>query len=431
MSADSTPWLENGRVIPYSVSLVRFLGNANAALFTAQLAFWSGKGHHELGVYKTVAEWEDETTLTYRMQDAARRILRDRGYLTETHHTLQGRVYYRLHEERLNSEFIAWVKKRKTATEKPAVPAHVRRTRKTPIAESKPLKTKGLPNATSELAKCDELQEMTSRDDKKSSSKEERADLRSSPTSNLKSVSKFKGRKSFDTIDSALQGLKENQESRAARRVAGGDLARVVNPKSFPKMKVVNDTWRDVMKEHHPKIPALRLGITDYAKFRACTKQVLETASLYELLSFAAESWDTIVTHDLAWVVRKGGRLPQAPSMQEVCRFWKTFSKAFAERSAHAALGEARREATQTNERKLERDNESLRAELAKRDAEARKLKDQLRMEKQISTGLSRKLKEAPEKKGQTLTARRAALPDDIGDDEINFIPDWQKGARK
>ena len=98
-------------------------------------------------------------------------------------------------------------------------------------------------------------------DDKEEDRRADRSDAPSSRrTRRVKPISTSV--KPFDTIDSALQGLKENKEARAARRIAGGDPAKVVNPKTFPKMKVVNDTWRDVMKEHHPKIPALRLRVS-------------------------------------------------------------------------------------------------------------------------------------------------------------------------
>lgn len=412
-----------------------FDGDINTALFVERLQFLLSRTDDPRGTYQSREGWYAETRLTPRQIDSVRKKLMARGYLAETHDRRNHKVYYALNEKALDADFVPFskayfsknseidftydgvsvVSKLNLSRVEKRTQGALTQTATAPNKSARPSYTKRKSLYTEEVTEED--------------AGERSARLTARRTRPVKSVSTSV--KSFDTIDSALQGLKENKEARAARRIAGGDPAKVVNPKTFPKMKVVNDTWRAVMKEHHPKIPALRLGITDYAKFRACAKQVLETASLYELLDFAASAWDTIVTHDLAWVVRKGGRLPQAPSMQEICRFWKTFSKAFAERSAHAALGEARREATQTNERKLERDNEGLRAELAKRDAEAKKLKDQLRMEKQISTGLSRKLRETPEKKGQTITARRAALPDDIGDDEINFIPDWQKGAQK
>ncbi len=419
--------------------LIDFLdGNIKAAIFVQRLRFLLKKPKDSRGVFKGRLEWHAETRLTPNEIDAVRKFLREKGYLVETHCGRLNRTFYALDGKAFDKDYKPFTAAYEALEDEidftydgrtMASKLNLSRQEKRAASDQKPT----LENRNRSLDFSNRSLESRSPNKEEDKEEDRRADRSDAPSSRrtrrVKPISTSV--KSFDTIDSALQGLKENKEARAARRIASGDPAKVVNPKTFPKMKVVNDTWRDVMKEHHPKIPALRLGITDYAKFRACAKQVLETASLYELLDFAASAWGTIVTHDLAWVVRKGGRLPQAPSMQEICRFWKTFSKAFAERSAHAALGEARREATQTNERKLERDNEGLRAELAKRDAEAKKLKDQLRMEKQISTGLSRKLRETPEKKGQTITARRAALPDDIGDDEINFIPDWQKGAQK
>ncbi|WP_454008363.1 hypothetical protein [Alcaligenes phenolicus] len=49
-----------------------------------------------LGVYKTAEQWEAETGLSVREQTTARRQLRDRGLITETHKRIEHKLYFKL-----------------------------------------------------------------------------------------------------------------------------------------------------------------------------------------------------------------------------------------------------------------------------------------------------------------------------------------------
>lgn len=86
-----------GRPIAYHPALARMVGGINAAIFLSQLIYWDERMEDaELGVYKTAEQWEVETGLSVREQTTARRQLRDRGLITETHKRIEHKLYFKL-----------------------------------------------------------------------------------------------------------------------------------------------------------------------------------------------------------------------------------------------------------------------------------------------------------------------------------------------
>lgn len=86
-----------GRPIAYHPALARMVGGVNAAIFLSQLIYWDERTEDaELGVYKTAEQWEAETGLSVREQTTARRQLRDRGLITETHKRIEHKLYFKL-----------------------------------------------------------------------------------------------------------------------------------------------------------------------------------------------------------------------------------------------------------------------------------------------------------------------------------------------
>lgn len=86
-----------GRPIAYHPALARMVGGVNAAIFLSQLIYWDERMEDaELGVYKTADQWESETGLSVREQTTARRQLRDRGLITETHKRIEHKLYFKL-----------------------------------------------------------------------------------------------------------------------------------------------------------------------------------------------------------------------------------------------------------------------------------------------------------------------------------------------
>ena len=86
-----------GRPIAYHPALARMVGGVNAAIFLSQLIYWDERMEDaELGVYKTAEQWEAETGLSVREQTTARRQLRDRGLIAETHKRIEHKLYFKL-----------------------------------------------------------------------------------------------------------------------------------------------------------------------------------------------------------------------------------------------------------------------------------------------------------------------------------------------
>ena len=68
------------RPITFRADFARIGGSIAAGLFLSQLCYWSDKGGRTDGfVYKTQAEWEEETALSNEQQLRARKQLKARG----------------------------------------------------------------------------------------------------------------------------------------------------------------------------------------------------------------------------------------------------------------------------------------------------------------------------------------------------------------
>jgi hypothetical protein len=90
------------RVVAYHPSFAAIGGSVTAGLFLAQLFYWHDRGSDPDGwIYKTQAEWEEETGLSRWEQETARRRLRERGLVEEKLAGLPARLHYRLDVERL------------------------------------------------------------------------------------------------------------------------------------------------------------------------------------------------------------------------------------------------------------------------------------------------------------------------------------------
>lgn len=85
-----------GRPIAYHPKLAKLLGSVNAAILFGQLVYWSDKTNHELGIYKTAEQIEEETGLSPKEQKTARAKLVKLKVLTETHRRLEHRLYFKI-----------------------------------------------------------------------------------------------------------------------------------------------------------------------------------------------------------------------------------------------------------------------------------------------------------------------------------------------
>jgi len=98
-----------GSPVAYYAVFAKALGNVDAGVFASQFFYWHGKGRDPDGwVYKTQAEIEDETGLTRRNQETARRKLRALGVLEEKCTGLPAKLYYRMNIDVLFEVVTEW-----------------------------------------------------------------------------------------------------------------------------------------------------------------------------------------------------------------------------------------------------------------------------------------------------------------------------------
>lgn len=85
-----------GRPVAYHPRLARLFGSVNAAILFGQLVYWSDTVDHELGIHKTAAQIEEETGLSPKEQDTARKKLKNLGVLHETYKRAVHRLYFKV-----------------------------------------------------------------------------------------------------------------------------------------------------------------------------------------------------------------------------------------------------------------------------------------------------------------------------------------------
>ena len=91
-----------GSPVAYYAAFAKVLGGVEAGILASQFFYWYGKGHNPEGwIYKTQSEIEDETGLTRRNQETARKKLRQIGVLEEKYSGMPAKLYYRLNLDML------------------------------------------------------------------------------------------------------------------------------------------------------------------------------------------------------------------------------------------------------------------------------------------------------------------------------------------
>lgn len=88
------------RPIAFHRVLVRVTGGVKSALMLGQLIYWSKRTKDVDGwVYKTQKEWEEETGLTRREQETARKMLVERKVIEEKLAKSPAKLHYRIHPQ--------------------------------------------------------------------------------------------------------------------------------------------------------------------------------------------------------------------------------------------------------------------------------------------------------------------------------------------
>ncbi len=115
-----------GNPVAYYPGLAKIVGGVTSALFLCQINYWGDKGHDGDGwIYKTQEELTEETGLTRREQEGARKSLRGLGILEERNARLEHRLYYRINDDALDALWeaaFANAPNRHSGTRKTAIP---------------------------------------------------------------------------------------------------------------------------------------------------------------------------------------------------------------------------------------------------------------------------------------------------------------------
>lgn len=111
-----------GRPVAYFPKLRHITGSVNATLFLCQLIYWEGKQASKTGwIYKTHREMEEETGLSRREQETARRKLKDLGLIEERLAGVPQRLHYRLNKKKINDAWDAFVQSENEQSLKTAI----------------------------------------------------------------------------------------------------------------------------------------------------------------------------------------------------------------------------------------------------------------------------------------------------------------------
>ena len=92
-----------GRPVAYYPGLRKITGSTTATIFFCQFFYWTGKEKSGDGwIYKTSAEIEEETGLSYNEQKTAREKLKSAKLLKEKYQRLDHMMYFKINLDKLN-----------------------------------------------------------------------------------------------------------------------------------------------------------------------------------------------------------------------------------------------------------------------------------------------------------------------------------------
>jgi len=91
------------RPIAFQRPYVALTGSINAALFLSQACYWTTRGDSEGWFFKKQSEWQDETGLTRREQETARKTLKELGILEESLEGIPAQLFYRVNQAKLKA----------------------------------------------------------------------------------------------------------------------------------------------------------------------------------------------------------------------------------------------------------------------------------------------------------------------------------------
>ena len=89
------------RPVAYHPDFAKAIGSVQAALFLSQLLYCSDKENNNGWIYKTQKEFYEETGLSRREQETARKKLKELGILEEKYQGIPRKLYYKVNMDKL------------------------------------------------------------------------------------------------------------------------------------------------------------------------------------------------------------------------------------------------------------------------------------------------------------------------------------------
>lgn len=104
------------RPIAYHRAFVDVTGSITAGLLLSQAWYWNRtkENNPDRSFYKTREEWAEETGLNLKAVDAARRVLRAKGFITEKRQGNPSKMYYTLNKTKLTEAILEGARARKS-----------------------------------------------------------------------------------------------------------------------------------------------------------------------------------------------------------------------------------------------------------------------------------------------------------------------------
>ncbi len=97
--------------IAFHASLAIIGGSVASGLMLSQAFYWSTRTKKGDGwFYKSREEWFEETTLTRREQETARKMLKERGFMEESLRGVPATMHFRINEENIEKALIIYSK---------------------------------------------------------------------------------------------------------------------------------------------------------------------------------------------------------------------------------------------------------------------------------------------------------------------------------
>ena len=110
--------LDLGRTVAYYPQLKKITGSTTSSILLCQLLYWTGKTKNKDGwIYKTSADLEEETGLTYFEQKTARATLVQKGFIEEQYRRLDHQIVFRVRQDVINAKWQALI----NHTEEPVI----------------------------------------------------------------------------------------------------------------------------------------------------------------------------------------------------------------------------------------------------------------------------------------------------------------------